>query len=120
MICEGCGCVFCWDDADEGSLSGNRKLYCGNTCKTKANKARQAGEPSPVAVRRGRQRSLEACALRNKQRFADRAAAEIVADEWSLRDQIRNRAKAWRPYKCPCGWWHLTSGRARGPAVPAQ
>jgi formylmethanofuran dehydrogenase subunit B len=103
MICERCGTVFCWDEADEYAVHG-RKLYCSTTCKTKASAARTA---------RARMR-LQACIDREnrKRRYATEREALLAAAAF------RSAKRRWLfAYKCPCGWWHLTSDAAQEPVT---
>ena len=106
--CERCGTVFCWDDADEAVLAWDedgfpaevfRKLYCGPNCRVKASrKRRKVIGPQ-----------LRACLTRpeRKQKFASEEDALLTAA------RVRTQSRRWLyPYKCPCGFWHLTSNPA--------
>ena len=98
MICERCGTVFCWDEADTAFLGGRPKLFCSKACKKNASKARQA-----LAVRdqHRRQVQLQMCAERPKTGYATREAALLAVTE------LRPVPPLY-PYGCSCGWWHLT------------
>lgn len=120
MTCERCGTVFCWDEADEYAIHG-RKLYCSNTCKTKASSDR-------VRLRRQGQRrlaelaaSLKACNEQGKRRFPSKEKAEAAAAAAAA-------VRATKPlyvYRCPgTDHWHVTSKKAYGrrraePVAPA-
>src|SRR6266568_6454275 len=100
MVCPRCGCVFCWDDADEWA-SRDRKRYCGPECE-------KAADPEAYRRRkrnwRRRKRQLKSCTLRKKRQFEDgsraRAAAQLL---------LQQRGVQAHTYECPCGYWHLTS-----------
>ena len=101
MICEGCGCVFCWDKADEGTLCGTRKLYCSETCRQKSRPGYRPGK-NKYAIRRHLglgQRTR--CYFPGKRRFKDREAAELIA--------VLSADRTLYSYECSCGSWHLTS-----------
>jgi hypothetical protein len=97
MICEYCGCFFCWDEADEGGTQGGvRKRYCSRTCQ-------KHGAASWSRNLRKRRR-LAACTARGKTSYP------------TERDAFGGAAKFERlhggriyTYECPCGAWHLTS-----------
>lgn len=95
MICERCRCVFCWDDADEGTLGGQRRRYCSQTCQRAAAKRKQ----HQTLVQ------LQMCRERPKPEYVSRDAALLAAA------QLR-RIPPLHPYECPCGSWHLTSRAA--------
>ena len=94
MICEHCGCVFCWDEADEG---GDRpRRYCSRACRKNALKARGIRTHHRTQVR------LRMCRERPKTGYVTREAALLAVA------QLR-RIPPMHPYECPCGAWHLTS-----------
>lgn len=97
MICAGCGCVFCWDDADGILVGVPPARYCSPTCKRRA------------------KRKAAACWSPAKRKYASEHAA--------LTASARVRTKkgySLYAYKCSCRSWHLTS-RRRGsdPADPS-
>ena len=104
MICERCGTVFCWDEADSTFNSGDRKKYCSKTCKTKG------PVPEPVLSYR-EQRQLEACTAKGKKPYPSIVAAKSIAVRLFT-------LHGWRlyPYRCVCGMWHLTSQEQDTPA----
>lgn len=113
MVCEHCGTIFCWDEADVGSLGGSRKLYCSRSCKSKATVAR-AGTVKALQliaeqqVRR-KKRQLELCKVQGKKQYADVVLARTTAQRLYI-------AKGWMlyPYECACGFWHLTREKPEG------
>ena len=101
MTCEGCGCVFCWDKADEGTLCGTRKYYCSGKCRQIS---RPGYKPSRNKYAMRRRLSLgqqTRCYFAGKRRFKDRETAEGAA-ALSGDHQLYS-------YECSCGGWHLTS-----------
>jgi hypothetical protein len=107
MICERCGCVFCWDEADEHALIGQRKRFCSQTCRERAGhvrrteerEARKAGLPRAIAE--------PACPTPAKRGFASKHDALAKATKVAR----AFRYVPVRTYRCPCGSWHLTSQR---------
>jgi hypothetical protein len=95
MICQRCGTVFCWDDADEGRASGP-KLYCSATCKHRKTPGYQR--------QRHRRRQLVLCRRQNKTAYDTELIATATAN-------LLRRERRWSgyPYECACGSWHLTS-----------
>jgi hypothetical protein len=99
VICERCGTVFCWDEADEGTLGGGRRRYCGKSCRIKA-------QPSSKQVRLRRNRrswQVADCTSRRKERYADIDAAMVATARI-----FRQTGKDMYPYECACGSWHLS------------
>jgi hypothetical protein len=96
VICEHCGTVFCWDDADTILLGSTPKRYCSKACKRNANQ-----RPSQRDKWRN-YRSRKACEDRPKNRYDSREEALYAIS------QIR-RIPPLYPYLCRCGSWHLTS-----------
>ena len=100
MICEWCGTVFCWDDADETALGCGRKQFCSRSCAKRASAARTGLRQRD----RARQRERAACRRHGKVPYENEAVATKAAGAifsefgWNL-----------RPYECSCGSWHLTS-----------
>jgi hypothetical protein len=99
MRCEQCGTIFCWDFADVETVLGHRKRYCSASCQKRA-------APSSRR-RRNKIGRIRACREQGKKRYesydhAGRVAKLIWCDS----------GDTLRPYKCPCGWWHLTSKEA--------
>jgi hypothetical protein len=92
MICDHCKSVFCWDDADEGTLGGQRRRYCSQTCQRAAARRKQ----HQTLVR------LQMCRERPKPGYVTREAASLAAGQLG-------RIPPLYPYACPCGRWHLTS-----------
>lgn len=93
MICERCGTVFCDDNCDyPPDVPAPRRRFCSYTCKHK-----------DAPARKRRKRQLNACAAQGKQRYADAAEARSAAGWFLLR-----YGRVLHPYRCPCGWWHLT------------
>jgi hypothetical protein len=97
MICERCGTVFCWDEADEGTLCGVRRRYCSKTCR-----ARAARDRSRKHTRT--RRALAACTDKAKHWYEDERDALLAAARYE-----RLHGERRYPYECPCGTWHLTS-----------
>lgn len=97
MICERCGTVFCWDEADEAGEDTGRRKYCSRSCSrnskadAKAERARRLREPCPA---------------NGKAPYLSRPEAEAAAFDRALKGYgLRH------PYQCEtCGRWHLTSG----------
>ena len=97
MICERCGTVFCWDDADGILLGGNPKRFCSKECKRRDRKG--------LGSRRAHVQKYwqkQACDQRPKPRYASEEDALCGAADLG-------RIPPLRPYSCPCGGWHLTS-----------
>jgi hypothetical protein len=110
MICErpGCGTVFCDDLADERALGGQRKRYCSPQCAKKS-------APSATRARSRwlqKQKQISACGRRGKKRYPDQGRAAVDADMANYRNNV-----ILYPYKCACGWWHLTSEPPEGYAM---
>jgi hypothetical protein len=106
MVCERCGTVFCWDDADEGTLAGNKKRFCGEECKRRG---RSKGDVTAQRQRkrqrrRPREKQLRNCMLRAKNPYLSRQ--EAVADATRI---LSESGVTLHPYECACGWWHLSS-----------
>lgn len=92
MICERCGTVFCWDEADEGA---GPKLYCSKECKFRAQRS---------AYERKRW-LLRVCREHPKPAYAsEEDALRAIAD--------LGRIPPLRAYECPCGQWHLSTSEA--------
>jgi hypothetical protein len=104
MICERCGTVFCWDDADEGALAGSRKRYCSKTCASKVSPSFRRMRNQNLSRRRDRAERIAVCAERGKASFESEAAAARGALNPS-----RQIGCHLYPYECACGKWHLTS-----------
>jgi hypothetical protein len=107
VVCEHCGTVFCWDNADIASLGGSRKRFCSKSCKTSASNKRTGVRALSTQAKRSERRlarRLEACRERGKPQYG----SETLAKTTALRLYA---AKGWMlyPYNCPCGFWHLTS-----------
>jgi hypothetical protein len=108
VICERCGTVFCWDDADQLFISGlaNRRRFCSERCRKQA---RRRAAPS---YRRQRWRNsyfvrnlqLAICAEQGKKRYESKREAHQDAKRLKVVMHVRLY-----PYECACGWWHLTS-----------
>jgi hypothetical protein len=102
VVCERCGTIYCWDEADVASLGGSRKRYCSKTCKDKTNSSKKISDEDHEVHRKARQ--LEACQARGKKPYTSIVIARNVATRlfvqygWTL-----------YPYQCVCGNWHLTS-----------
>ena len=100
MVCV-CGTVFCWDDADLTILSGQRKLYCSETCKKRAENARAA-----------ERRNQSVCKKRGKVPHPSVTKAQAAAAR-----QLAQNGRVLYPYLCPCGSWHLTK---QPPPIPDE
>ncbi len=99
MICERCGTVFCWDDADAILLGSGRKRFCSKECKKKDRKG--IGSRRVHAQRSWRKyRQKQACSERSKPVYATEEDALCFA---------AGCVPPLYPYECPCGSWHLTS-----------
>ena len=101
MICPVCKCVFCWDEADEGTLCGTRKLYCSQNCRQRSRPAYRSGKNKYAIRRHLRLGQRTRCYFPGKRCFKDREAAERVA--------ALSADRALYSYECSCGGWHLTS-----------
>ena len=126
MICERCGTVFCWDEADVGALAGKRKRFCGENCKKKASAAsgKQAERAAAYelaaprlaaeaeARRKREEASRPACPTPGKLAFADPGDALAKAARI-----VHTFGRAHKAYECVCGNWHLTQKWAKVPAV---
>jgi hypothetical protein len=101
MICQHCGCFFCYDDADSQRENDMPRLYCSKTCKDGAKKRRKAARQSPI------ERNLRRSCPR-KIRYSTPGDA-YVALGW-LRDTGHAGPEA-GIYQCPgCdNGWHITS-----------
>lgn len=104
MICEHCGTVFCWDEADEG---GGPKLYCSKACAQgawKKRKRQRAGESS-AHFRQWLESSLQACVEQGKRQYMSEDDAQAAAAAIFSR-----KAQPLRVYRCPGSkHWHVTS-----------
>ena len=103
MICEHCRTVFCWDEADSVLLGARPALYCSPACKRNAARARRRRRDSrSPRVQHQEQVRLQMCRERPKKGYPTADAAWVAIAELR-RDPLLS------PYRCPCGWWHLTS-----------
>lgn len=91
MVCV-CGTVFCWDDADLTITGAQEKLYCSETCKNRAYRARVAEK-----------RRQNVCKKRGKVPYPKVSAARAAAAR-----QFTSHGRVLYPYPCQCGSWHLT------------
>lgn len=113
MVCERCGTVFCWDEADAGSVGGLRKRFCSKECKkrsepsSKRHNNRYLRERASREARREHQ--LELCEEQDKKRYGDEPSA------WGAAGRIYESKgdRPMYPYLCACGWWHLTKNPPR-------
>jgi hypothetical protein len=126
VICERCGTVFCWDDADIGALAGKRKRFCSARCKKKASSvlrnraelaaAYELAAPRLAAEAENRRKREEAarpaCPTPEKLAFADQGDALAKAPRI-----VHTFGRAHKAYECVCGKWHLTAKWAKVPAV---
>jgi hypothetical protein len=104
VICERCGTVFCWDEADEYAVHG-RKLYCSKVCARKAGKRRQQVRQGSPRRRRHLESSLAACAEQGKRQYPDSERAQAAAAA-----VLSRTGQPLRAYRCAgTGHWHLTS-----------
>lgn len=99
MICEHCGTVFCWDEADLVFLGAPRRRYCCTNCAKRAS-AKRTGARSRQQLR-AEQR--DSCMQRGKVVFEDASAAVK-----SVEAIYKNHDLQMYPYECVCGWWHLS------------
>jgi hypothetical protein len=111
VICERCGCVFCWDEADEGTLAGERKRFCSKGC-------RKAGSGPRRQPQRAARKSRAVTAGRDLAVAARADCPTPLKLAFSSKNSALGKAagvtrvfsdKASQAYRCPCGSWHLTT-----------
>jgi len=105
VICKECGTVFCWDEAAEAG--GERREYCSRKCK-RTSQARRRGHRHLTEEQRAK---MAACAANGKVGYPGPVAAARAAAEIAARKGHDYRPLT--PYRCPCGWWHLTKAKAK-------
>jgi len=102
MVCERCGTVLCWDEADTVPQDGRqRKRFCSESCKSKASRKRTGRKTREDHKRRQK----ELCQAQNKRKYPDIVAARNAAG-----NILKNRGWVLYPYWCEygCGFFHLT------------
>lgn len=106
MVCEHCGTIFCWDEADNAPMDGrNRKRFCSEHCKKRASAKRTGKNVNSEQRRRNSalRYELTICETRGKQRYTD-----IVAARQGAGRVLQHKGWVLYPYLCVCGFWHLT------------
>lgn len=111
VICERCGTVFCWDGADQILVGGSRKRFCDDKC---ARNAARAARHAKAAAKRGQKMLAQPagpCPTPGKLAFPEPGDALAKAVRASRATSAPHRA-----YRCPCGYWHLTTKQANAPS----
>jgi hypothetical protein len=118
--CPGCRCVFCPDDADRRFLGAPRRTFCDPSCRRRSDRRRrnrlQAARRRAAAGNRYFANSLAACARRGKPAYPDKASAAGAAGTINV-SRKPAEWRTWKPYRCPCGRYHLTTKGSRKPAA---
>lgn len=108
MICERCGCVFCWDEAPEATLfSGSRKRFCSTNCQKKG--------PRVKTQRAGPAKARKVCDVCDGVFTPDSEDQRRCSDpcrEFAYRHR-HDKTDLWNRERARLGLWPCPSGKVR-------